>query len=166
MYLLLFSCSLMSDFLQRHGLQHDQPPSSSPSPEFCPNSCPLHLWCHPVISSSDALFSFYPNLSQHQGLSVSQLFASDEQNTEASASVLPMSLQSCFPLRLIDLISLLSKGLSGVFSSTTVQRHQCLVLCLLYSPALRTVCDHWKNHSLDYTDLCQQSNFSAFQHTV
>ena len=57
-------------------------------------------------------------------------------------------------------------GLSGVFSSTTVWRHQFFGLCLLYSPALTTVRDHWEDHSLDYMDLCQQSNVSAFQHTV
>ena len=69
-----------------------------------------------------------------------------------------------FPLRLAGLISLLFKGLSGVFSSTTVQRHQ--FLGALYGSVLTTTCDHWEHHSLDYTDLCWQSNVSAFQHTV
>ena len=123
---LLFSHPVVSNSLWPHGLQHPRPLCPSPSPKVCPSSCPLHQWCHTVTSSSDALVSFC-----HQPLPASGTFpmsrpsTSDDQNTEASASVLPMSIQSCFPLRLIDLISLLSKGLSGVFSSTTVQRHQC-----------------------------------------
>ena len=83
-------------------------------------------------------------------------FASGDQNTGAlaSASVLPVSIQGWFPLRLTGLISLLSKGLSEVFSSTTVQRHQFLVLCIIYSPALTNKYDHWEDHSIDYKDLC------------
>ena len=94
---------------------------------------------------------------------MSWLFPSHGQRIGASASVLPMNIQGWFPLRLTGLISLLSKGLSGVFSSTTVQRHQFfLAFCLLYSPALTIVCDHWEDHSLDCMDLCPQSNVSAF----
>ena len=70
----------------------------------------------------------------------------------ASASVLPGNIQGPSPLRLTGPIALLSKGLSGVFSSATVRRHQFLVFCLLYSPALTIVHDHWEDHSLDYTD--------------
>ena len=76
------------------------------SPEVCPSSCPLHLWCHASISSSDSFFFFFP------------------QSFPASASVLPMSIYGLFPLRLTGLISLMSKGLSGAFSSTTVWRYQ------------------------------------------
>ena len=97
------------------------------SPRVFPSSCPLHWWCQPAISSSDALFSFCPQFFPTSGtLPMSQLFASDDQNTRASASalVVPMSVQGWFPLRLTCLISLLSRGHSGVFSSTTVQRHQ------------------------------------------
>ena len=99
---------------------------------------------------------------------MSRLFASDTQNTgaSASASVLPMSMQGWFPLRLTGLISLLSKGLSGVFSSTAVRRHRFFGICFLYGPTLTTVCDHWEDHSLDYMNLCQQSNVSAFQHSL
>ena len=82
------------------------------------------------------------------------LFVSGEQNigTSASASVLPMSIQGWFPLRLTGLISLLSKGLSGVISS--------LVLCLLYGLAIITMHDHWEDHSLDYMDLSWWSDVS------
>ena len=92
-----------------------------------PSSCPLHLWCHPAISSSDTFFSFCPQSFPASGsFPMSQLFVSDDQNTRASssASALPVSIQSWSPLRLTALISLLSKGLLGVFSSTMVWRHQ------------------------------------------
>ena len=107
--------------------KHSRPPCPSPSPEVFPSSGPLHWWCHPTISSSGALFLFCPqSLSASRTFLISQLFTSDNKNTgaSASASVLPMSIQGWFPLTLTGLISLLSKGLSGVFSSTTVWRHQ------------------------------------------
>ena len=108
-----------------HRLQHTRLPCSSPSPGVCPSSCSLHQWCHPVISSSDALFSFCPQSFPATGtFPMSYLFTSDDQNTGASASVLPVNIQGWSLLRLIGLISLLSKGLSGVFSGTIVQRHQ------------------------------------------
>ena len=131
-WILLFRCPVMSDSLWPHGLQHTRPLCPSQSPKGCPSSHPLHQWCHPAISSSDALFSFCPQSFPASGsFPVSWLFATDDQNTGVSssfrwvsASVLPMSIQGWFPLRLTDLISLQSKGLSGVFSSITVQRHQ------------------------------------------
>ena len=124
--LLLFSCPNMYNSLWPHGLQQARLPCPSASPRVCPSSCPLHQWCHPGISASDALFSFCPwSFPASRTLSIRQMFAPDDQNTgaSASASVLPMSIQGWFPLRLTGLISLLSRGLSGVFSSTTVQRH-------------------------------------------
>ena len=111
----LFSCPVVSNSFRPHGLQHARPPCPSPSPEICPSSHPL---CHSAISSSDTLFSFAFNLSQHQGL------FQCANCTGAAASVLPTWIQGWFPLRLTGLISLLSNGLSGVFSSTTVWRHQ------------------------------------------
>ena len=125
--LLLFSCPGMSNSLWPHGLQHARLPCPSSSPEVCPSSCPLHWWCHPALSSSDALFSSCPqSCPVSWTFPVSQLFASDDQDTGASAfaSVLKMSIQGWFHLRLTGLISFLSKGLSGVFSSTTVWRYQ------------------------------------------
>ena len=79
-----------------------------------------------------------------------------------SASVLPMNMQGWFPLGLTGLISLLSKGLSRVFSSTTVWKYQFWALSFLYGPTLTSIHDYWKNHSFDYTDLCWQSDVSAF----
>ena len=114
----------MSHSLQPHGLQHAKPPCPSLSLEVCPSSCLLHLWCYPVISFSNVLFSFCPQSFPAPGtFPMSWLFASDDQNTGASASVLPASIQGWFPLRLMGLSSL-PKGLLGVFYSTTVWRHQ------------------------------------------
>ena len=107
-----------------YGLQHARPPCPSPSPSVCP--CPLNLWCHPTISSSVTLFSFHlQSLPASGSCPMSQLFTSGGQSIGASASawVLPKSIQSWFPLRLTGLISLQSKGLSRVFSNTTVQTH-------------------------------------------
>ena len=154
----------MSDFLWPHGQQHTRPRCPSTSHKVCPNSC--YWWCHPAISFSDALFSFCPQSFPASGtFSMSQLFTSDDQNTgvSTSESVLPTSIQGWFSLKLTGLISLLSKGLSGVFSSTIVQRHQFFgVLPSLWSSS-HNVRDHWEDHSLDL-DLCWQSNVSAFQH--
>ena len=125
--LLLFSHPVMSNSLWLQDPQHDRPPCPSPSLEVCPRSRPLKRWCHPAILSSDALFPFCSKSFPASGtFSMIQLFASDNQNTRASASpsVIPMSIQGWFPLRLTGLISLLSNGLSRVFSSTTVWRHQ------------------------------------------
>ena len=117
----------MSNSLQPHVLQHARPSCPSPSPKVCPSSCPFHRWCHPAFLSSDALFSFCPQYFPASGsFSLSWLFVSYDQNTVTSAlaSVLPASIQVWFPLRLTGLISLVSKRPSGVFSSTTVQRHK------------------------------------------
>ena len=121
-----FSRSGMINSLWPHRLQHTRPTCPSSSPWDCPSSCSLHRWCHPAISSSDTLFSFCPQSFPASGtFPMSCPFASGYQNigVSASASVLPKSVQGWFPLRLTGLI-LLSKGLSGVFSSTTVQRYQ------------------------------------------
>ena len=121
--LLLFTQSYPT--VQPHRLQYARPPWP-PSPRVCSNLCPLSQWCHPTISSSAVPFSSAFSLSQHQGLFQSQLFISGGQGVGASASgsVLPMNIQDWFPLGLMSLISSLSMGLSGVFSSTTVQKHQ------------------------------------------
>ena len=122
-----FSHSVMSDSLRPHGLQHARPPCPSPTPGVYSHSCPLSRWCHPTISSSVVPFSsclqFFP---ASRYFPMSQLFASGDQTigASASASVLPMNIQDWFPLGLTGLISLLSKGLSRVFSNTTVQKHQ------------------------------------------
>ena len=167
--LLLFTRPVVSNSLWPHGLQPTRPPCSSPSPKVCPNSCPLHQRCHPSISFSDTLFSFCPQSFPASGtFTINWLFASGDQNTRASVSalVLPMRIQRWFPLRLTGLISSLFKGLSRVFSSTAVRRHQFFGALPSYGPALTNLCDHWEDHSPAYMDFCQQSDVSAFPHTV
>ena len=117
----------MSDSLLPHELQHAKLPCSSLSPRVWSNSCSLSQWGHPTILSSVTLFSSYPQSFPATGpFPVSWLFRSDGQSigASASASVLPMNIQGWFPLGLTGLISLLSKGLSRVLSSTTVGKHQ------------------------------------------
>ena len=97
------------------------------SPIVCPSSCPPNRWCYPTISFSVALFSFCLQFfPASRSFSMSQLFTSGGQSirAKASGSVLPMNIQGWFPLGLTGLISLLFKGLSRVFSSTTIWKHQ------------------------------------------
>ena len=122
-----FSCSVLSDSLWPHRLQHARPPYPSPTPRVDSNSCPLSWWCHPTISSSVIPFSSHLQSFPASGsFPVSQLFASGGQSigVSASASVLPMNIQDWFALGWTGWISLLSKGLSRLFSSITVQKHQ------------------------------------------
>ena len=123
--MLFFSRSVVSDSLQLYGLQHTRLPCPSLSPRICSNSCPLNQWYHPYISSSITHFSSCPqSFPASVSFLISQLFASGGQSIGASASVLPMSIWSWFPLGLTGLSSLLFKELSRVFSSTTVWKHQ------------------------------------------
>ena len=115
----------MSDSLQPHELQHARLPCPSLSPRVCSHSCPLSWWCYLIISSSANPFSFSLQSFPASGsFPMSQLFASDDKSVGASASVLLMNIQIWFPSGLTSLISLKFKGLSRVFSSTTVQNHQ------------------------------------------
>ena len=125
--LLLFSRSVMSDSLWPHGLQHAELPCPSPSPGACSNSCSLSQWCHSTISSSVVPFpSCLQSFPASGSFLMSWLFASGDHSTGASvsASVFLMNIQVWFPLGLPGWISLQSKGLSRVFSSTTAQKHQ------------------------------------------
>ena len=122
-----FSCSVMSDSLRPHEPQHTRPPCPSPIPEVHLNSCPLSRWCHPVISSSVIPFSSCPQSFPGSGsFPMSHFFASGGQSigVSASTSVLPMNTQDWAPLGWTGWISLQSKGLSRVFSNTTVQKRQ------------------------------------------
>ena len=126
-YSVQFSCSVVSDSLRPHGSQHARPPCSSPTPGVYPNSCPLSQWCHPAISSSVIPFSSCPqSLPASGSFPMSQLFTWGGQSigVSASASFLPMNTQDWSPLGWTGWISLQSKGLSRVFSNTTVQKHQ------------------------------------------
>ena len=122
-----FSGSVMSDSLWPHGLQHTRFPRPSPTPGAYSNSCPFSRWCHPTISSSVLpLSSCLQSLPASGSFEMSQFFVSGGQSirVSASASVLPVNIQDWYPLGLTGLISLQSKGLSRVFSNTTVQKHQ------------------------------------------
>ena len=122
-----FGCSAVSDSLQPHGLPYARPPCPSPTPRVYSKSCSLSQWCHPTISFSVIPFSpCLQSLPASGSFPRSQLFASDGQSigVSAPASVLPMNVQGWFPLGFTSLISLLSKGLSRMFSSTKVQKHQ------------------------------------------
>ena len=117
-----FSLSVTSDSLWPHGLQHARP---SPTLRAYSNSCPLSQWCHPTISSSVIPFSSRLHSFAASGsFPLSWFFVSGGQSIGASASVLPMNIQGWFPLGWTGWISLQSKGLSRVFSNTTVQKHQ------------------------------------------
>ena len=122
-----FSCSVMSDSLPPHEPQHARPPCPSPTPGVHPNSCPLSLWCYPTISSSVIPFSScLQSFPASESFQMSQLFASGGQSirVSSSTSVLPMNTQDWSPLGWTGWISLQSKGLSRVFSNTTVQKRQ------------------------------------------
>ena len=119
-----FSHSVVSESL-RHKYQHARPPCPSPTPRVYYKSRLLSQYCHPAISCSVVPFSSCLQSFPTSGpFPVSRLFSSGGQSIGASASVLPMNIQGLFPLGMTDLISLLSKGLSRVFSSTTIQKHQ------------------------------------------
>ena len=126
-YLVQFSRSVVSDSLQPKGLQHARLPSPSPTPGACSNWCSSSWWCHSTISSSVVpFFSCLQSFPASGSFLMSQFFASGGQSigASASASVLPMNIQDWFPLGWTGWISLQSKGLSRVFSNTTVQKHQ------------------------------------------
>ena len=147
----------MSDSLQPHGLQHTRLFHPSLSPRVCSNSCPLTQWCHPAISSSIEPFSSCPQSFLATGsFPVSQQLASDGQNIGSStlASVLSVNIHCWLTSRLTDLISLLFKGLSRLFSNTTIWKHQFFGA----QPSI------WSNshihtwlldYSFNFTDLCQ-----------
>ena len=125
--LVQFSGSVVSNSLWPHGLQHTRPPCQSPTPGVYSNSHPLSWWCLPTISSSVSPFSSHLQSFPASGsFQMSQHFASGGQSTgvSSSTSVLPMNTQDWSPLEWTGWISLQSKGLSRVFSNTTVQKHQ------------------------------------------
>ena len=122
-----FICSVVSNSVQSHGMQHTRLPCPSLYPRVCSDLCPLSQWCHPTISSSVAPFSSCPrSFLASRSFPVSWLFTSESQSfgASASASVLPMNIQGWFPLGWTGLISLQSKGLWRVFSNTTIRKHQ------------------------------------------
>ena len=158
----LFSCSVVSNSLRPHGLQHTRFSYPSLSPRVCSNSCSLSWWCHPTISSSVVCFSScLQSFWASRSFPVSQLFISGGQSIGASAlaSVLPMNIQGWYPLVLTVLICLLRDSQESSpapqFESIT---SLALSLFLWSNPYIRA----WllKNHC--YMGLCQQSDVSAF----
>ena len=122
-----FSRSVVSNSLRPHEPQYARPPCPSPIPRIHPNPCPSSRWCHPTISSSVVPFSSCRQSFPASGsFQMSQLFASNGPSigVSASTSVLPMNTQDWSPLGWTGWISLQSKGLSRVFSNTTIQKHQ------------------------------------------
>ena len=140
-----FSHSVLSNSLLPQESQHARPPCPSPTPGAHSDSCPSSQWCHPAISSSVVPFSCPQSLPASESFLMSQLFTWGGQSTGVSAlaSFLPKKSQGLSPSEWTDWISLQSKGLSRVFSNTTVQKHQ------FFSAQLSPQSDHWKNHSLD-----------------
>ena len=150
--LLLFSRSVVSNSLQPHGLQHTRLLCPSLSPGVCSDSCPLSRWCH-AISSSVVPFSSCPQSFPAPGsFPTSLLFASGGQSI--GVSVLPMNIRRWFPLGLAGLISLLSNGLTSVFSSSTIWKFTCMagISSLVTSPFLYHLL-------IAFSCLCQVSFF-------
>ena len=147
-----FSCSVMSDSLWPHGLQHARFPCPSATPGAYSNSCPLSRQCHPTISSSATPFSFCLQSFPAWGpFPVSQLFASGDQSIGASApaSVLPMNTQDWSPLGPTDWSPCSPRGSQESSPTPQFKSINSLVLSFLYSPTLTSIHDYWKNHSLD-----------------
>ena len=131
----------MSDSSRPHGLQYARLPCPSPTARVYPNLCPLSQWCHPTISSSVIPFSFCLKSFPASGsFKTNQFFASGGQSigVSASASALLMNIQDWFPLGWTGWISLKSKGLSRIFSNTTVQKHQLFFIVQLSHPYMTT----------------------------
>ena len=136
-----FSRLDVSDTWQPHGRQHAR----------LPCSCRLSRWCHPTISSVIPFSSRLQSFPSSGSFQMSQFFTPSGLSigVSASASILPMNIQDWFPLGCTGWISLQSKGLSRVFSNTTVQKHLFFRAQLFYSPTLTSIHDYWKNHSFD-----------------
>ena len=155
----------MPDSLQIHGLQHTRLLCHPVSPGVCLNSCPLSQWCYLTISSSVIPVSFgLQSFPASRSFAICWLFSSGGQSIGASASgsVLQMNIQGSFLLGLTGFMSLLSKGLSRVFSSITVWKHQFFGVQPSYVLLSNPYKTNGKNHSFDYVDLCWQSSVSAF----
>ena len=161
-----FSCSVMSNSLQPHGLQHARPPCPTPSPGTYSNSCPLSRWCCPTISSSVVPFSSrLQSLPASGSFLVSQFCASSGQKYWSfSFSISPSNEYSGLISFTIDWFHLLEvQGthkclLQHHSSKASILRHSAFFIV----PTLTSIHDYWKNHSFEYTDLCWQSNVSAF----
>ena len=147
-----FSHSVVSDSLRPHESQHVRPPCPSPTPGVHSDSHPSSQWCHPAISSSVIPFSSCPqSLPASKSFPMSQLFRRGGQSTgiSALASFLPKNTQDWSPFKKTGWVSLQSKGLSRVFSNTTVQKYQFFSTPLSLEPNSQYIHDYWKNQSFN-----------------
>ena len=164
-----FSHSVMSNSLLPHELQYVRPPCLSPTPGVYLNSCPSSWWCHPAISSSVVPFFSCPqSLPASESFPMSQLFAWGGQSTGVSAlaSVLPKNIKDWSPLGWTGWNPCSPRDSQESFPTPQFKSINFSALSFLHSPTLTSIHDHWKNHSLDETDLCRQSNVSAFQYAI
>ena len=164
-HLLLFSHSVMSKSLPPHGLQHTRLLCPSLSPWVCSNSSPLSQWCHPTVSSSTATSPPALNLSQHEGL----FWWVSSSHQVAKLLELQLQHHSFQSIFRVDFCQdwlvwspCSSRDSQGSSPALQFKNISSLVLCLLYCLALISIHDCWKNHSLDYTDFCWQSDIFAF----
>ena len=164
-----FSCSLMSDFLWPHGLQHNRLPCPSPIPRAYSNSSPSSHWCHPTISSSAVPFSSRLQSSPaSRSFPMSQFFSSDGQKLEFQLQ--HQCFQWIFRADFLQewLIWCSCSPRDPQESSPTPQFNSInsLALSFLYSPTLTSIHDYWKNQVFDKIDFCWQSNISVFKYAV
>ena len=160
-----FSLSVVSNSLWPHEMQHTRPPCPSPTPRVYSNSCPLSQWCHPTISSSVIPFSSHLQSSPTLGsYLMSHFFTSGGKSirVSASASVLPMNTQDWFHLGWLVGFPCSPRDSQESSPIPQFKSINSSALSFLYSPTLTSIHDYWKNYSLDQTDLCRQSNVSAF----
>ena len=150
--------------LPPHGLQHTRPTSPSPYPGACSHSCPSSQWCHPTISSAVPFPSWLQSFPTSWPFLMTQFFASSCQSiaASASASVLPVNIQSWFPLGLTGLISCCTSNSQESSPALQFEGISSSMFSFFYCPALTSIHDYWKNHSIDLTDLCYQSNKLCF----
>ena len=160
----------MSDSLRPHESQHARPPYPTPTPGVHSNTRPSSQWCHSAISTSFVPFSSCPQpLPASESFPMSQLFTWGGQSigVSALASVFPMNTQGWSPLGWTGWISLQSKGLfKSLLQHHSSKASILQALSFLHSPTLTSIHDQRKNHSLDQTDLCWQSNVSAFEYAI
>ena len=147
----------MSETLRPHGLQHTRPLCPSQTPGVCSNSCPLTRWCHPTISSSVIPFSScLQSFPASESFQMSQFFTSGGQTIRVSAlaSVFPMNVQHWFPLGRLVGFPCSPRDSQESSATPEFKSIKSSALSFLYSPALISIHDYWKNHCFDYTDCC------------
>ena len=158
-----FSCSIVSDSLWPHGLQHTRLPCPSPAPGACSNSCPSSHWCHPTISSSLVPFSScLQSFPASRSFPRSWFFASGGQSIGTSTSVLPMEFRVDFLWDWLVLYPCYPRDSQEFSPIPQFKSIISLALSLLYGPTLTSIHDYRKNPSFDSTDLCRWSNVFAF----